>query len=170
MLLFDALDKMQDYNEAVLLKKTPSISKGQLSNIKAQLYRQILNSLRTIRDEENIDMQLHELMDHARILYNKGLHLQALKILERFTELARTYQQVTYLQQALLFEKKIESLYITRSMQNRANQLTEERDKAVSYTHLDVYKRQVSIFSIFTGTAEEASVPPWLNADFCFIT
>ncbi len=129
VLLFDALDKMQDYNEAVLLKKTPSISKGQLSNIKAQLYRQILNSLRTIRDEENIDMQLHELMDHARILYNKGLHLQALKILERFKELARNYQQVTYLQQALFFEKKIESLYITRSMQNRANQLTEESDK-----------------------------------------
>lgn len=129
VVLFDALDKMPEYNEAVLLKKAPSITKGQLSNIKASLYRQILNSLRIIRDEDNIDMQLHELMDHARILYNKGLYLQALKVLERFKDLARQFQQVTYLQQALFFEKKIESLYITRSMQNRANQLTDESNK-----------------------------------------
>ena len=40
--LFDALDKLNDYDEALLLKKNKSISKQQLSNIKAQLYRQIL--------------------------------------------------------------------------------------------------------------------------------
>src|SRR6185295_13782411 len=73
--LFDALDKMTDYDEGLMLKQNKSISKQQLSNLKAQLYKQILSSLRIIRDEHNIDIQLHELMDHARILYNKGLHL-----------------------------------------------------------------------------------------------
>ncbi len=67
--LFDALDKMNDYDESLLLKKNKSITKQQLSNIKAQLYRQILSSLRIIKDENNIDIQLHEQMDHARILY-----------------------------------------------------------------------------------------------------
>ena len=66
--LFDALDKMSDYDEKVLLKRTKSIKKQQLSNIKANLYKQILSSLRLIRDEANIDIHLHELMDHARIL------------------------------------------------------------------------------------------------------
>ena len=97
--LFDALDKMNDYNEAVLLKKNPSISKGQLSNLKAQLYKQILSSLRIIKDEVNIDLQLNELMAYARILYNKGLYLQSLKSLDKLKELAKANNQLTYLQQ-----------------------------------------------------------------------
>lgn len=122
--LFDALDKMTDYDEAALLKKNKAIKKQQLSNIKANLYRQILASLRILRDENNVDIQLHEQMDHARILFNKGLYLQTLKVLDRLKDLAATYHQLTYLQQVLFFEKKIEALYITRSMKNRADQLS----------------------------------------------
>ncbi|MGZ5218503.1 MAG: hypothetical protein ACXWC7_00440 [Chitinophagaceae bacterium] len=127
--LFDALDKMNDYDEPLLLKKNKSISKQQLSNLKAQLYKQILSSLRIIKDENNIDIQLHEQMDYARILYNKGLYLQSLKALDRLKDMASDHNQVTYLQQALFFEKKIEALYITRSMQNRAEQLSQESDR-----------------------------------------
>lgn len=58
--LFDAIDKMQDYNETVLLKKLPLIKKQQLSNLKAHLYKQILVSLRLLRNDENIDIQLHK--------------------------------------------------------------------------------------------------------------
>ncbi|HET9430572.1 MAG TPA: hypothetical protein VFO70_05315 [Chitinophagaceae bacterium] len=123
ILLFDAMDKMQEYNEKQLLKKTKDIKKQQLSNLKAQLYKQVLASLRIIRDENNIDIQLHEQMDYARILYNKGLYLQALKLLDRLKESAKAHHQLTYLQQVLFFEKKIEALYITRSMQNRADML-----------------------------------------------
>jgi hypothetical protein len=127
--LFDAMDKMTDYDEPMLLKKNKSISKQQLSNLKAHLYRQILSSLRIIKDENNIDIQLHELMDHARILFNKGLYLQTLKVLKQLKDLAATNHQITYLQQALFFEKKIETLYITRSMQDRADQLTLESNR-----------------------------------------
>ncbi len=127
--LFDALDKMEEYDEAQLLKKNKGIKKQQLSNIKASLYRQILSSLRLIKDEHNIDIQLHEQMDHARILYNKGLYLQSLKMLDRMKEVARAHNQVTYLLQVLFFEKKIEALHITRSMQDRAERLTSEVDE-----------------------------------------
>ncbi|OSZ80473.1 hypothetical protein CAP36_04250 [Chitinophagaceae bacterium IBVUCB2] len=126
--LFDALDKIADYDEKQLLKKAKGISKLQLSNIKANLYKQILSSLRLIKDEDNIDIHLHEQMDHARILFNKGLYLQSLKVLERLKETAKAYQQLTYLQQALFFEKKIETLFITRSMQDRADKLAAESD------------------------------------------
>lgn len=124
--LFDAMDKMADYDEKAILQKNKAITKQQLSNIKAQLYRQILSSLRIIKDENNIDIQLHEMMDHARILFNKGLYLQALKALDRLKELARANHQITYIQQVLFFEKKIETLYITRSMQDRAEKLSLE--------------------------------------------
>jgi len=125
--LFDALDKMTSYDESQLLKNK-SIKKQQLSNLKAQLYRQILSSLRSIKDEENVDMQLHEQMDYARILFNKGLYHQSLKVLDRMKELAKEHNQLTYLQQVLFFEKKIEGLFITRSMQDRADQLAKDSD------------------------------------------
>ncbi|MCH5717561.1 hypothetical protein [Niabella hibiscisoli] len=106
ILLFDALDKMAEYDEALLLKKVPSVSKQQLSNTKALLYRQILSSLRVLKDDRNVDMQLHEMMDNARLLYNKGLYHQTLKILERLKEFARTYHQYTYLQQGLFLRRR----------------------------------------------------------------
>ncbi|MBC7848278.1 MAG: hypothetical protein H7Y31_01015, partial [Chitinophagaceae bacterium] len=126
--LFDALDKMDEYDEDIVLKKNKAIRKQQLSNMKAHLYRQLLSSLRLIKNDNNIDIQLHEQMDFARILYNKGLYHQSLKVLDKLKELARTHHQFTYLQQVLFFEKKIETLFITRSMQDRALQLSTEAD------------------------------------------
>jgi tetratricopeptide (TPR) repeat protein len=124
--LFDALDKMEQYDEETLLKRNEAIRKQQLSNLKAHLYRQILASLRIIKDEDNIDIQLHEQMDHARILYNKGLYNQSLKILQRTKDMARDHNQITFWLQALFFEKKIEALHITRSFEDRAEQLAKE--------------------------------------------
>lgn len=126
--LFDVLDKLDSYDEKQLLRKAKSIQKIQLSNIKAHLYKEILSSLRLIKDEDNIDIRLHELMDQARILFNKGLYLQSLKVLDRLKETAREFEQLTYIQQALFFEKKIESFYITRSIQDRADKLAAEAD------------------------------------------
>src|SRR5450432_4626062 len=124
--LFDAIDKMETYDEELLLKKNPSLKKQQLSNSKAHLYRQILTSLRLIKNEENIDIQLHEQLDYARILYNKGLYLQSLRILDRVKENAKAHNQVSFLIGILFLEKKIEALHITRSMQDRAEALTNE--------------------------------------------
>lgn len=131
--LFDALDKMEDYDEALLLKRHPGITKQQLSNLKAGLYRHILTSLRLIRDAENLDLQIHEMLDHARILYNKGLYLQSLNVLQRLKQLAAQYHQLTYLEQAIFFEKKIEAMYITRSMASRADLLAGESEKVQAH-------------------------------------
>ena len=124
--LFDALDSMDIYDEAQLLKRNKKIAKQQLSNIKAHLYREILSSLRLLRNDNNIDMLLHEQLDFARILYNKGLYHQSLKTLDKIKENAKENNQHTFLLQVLFFEKKIEALHITRSMQDRADQLAIE--------------------------------------------
>lgn len=126
--LFDALDKMGEYDEKQLLQKNQAIRKEQLSNMKANLYKQLLASLRLAKDDDNIDMQLHEQMGYARILYNKGLYFQALKLLDRMKQTAKANYQITFQLQALIFEKKIEALHITRSMENRAEQLSHEVD------------------------------------------
>ncbi len=127
--LFDAMDKLGEYDEKLLLKKLPGIEKPQLSNLKTHLYKQVLASLRLLKTSENIDLQLHEQLDYARILYNKGLYLQSLKILDKLKELARSYNQDSFLIQVISLEKKIETLHITRSMQDRADRLTAEANE-----------------------------------------
>jgi hypothetical protein len=121
--LFDALDKLKEYDEKLLLKKLPSIQKPQLNNLKTHLYKQLLASLRLLKSAENIDLQLTEQLDYARLLYNKGLKLQALKILERAKEIARANQKFNFLAQVISLEKKIETLHITRSSLEKTEQL-----------------------------------------------
>jgi hypothetical protein len=124
--LFDAIDKGKDYNEQFLLKKLHGIEKPQLANLKAHLYKELLASLRLLKSTESIDLQLHEQLDYARILYNKGLYLQSLRILEKVKDLARVYHQESFLIQVISLEKKIETLHITRSGEGAADRLTEE--------------------------------------------
>ncbi len=124
--LFDALDKLKEYDEAVLLKKLPSIKKPQLSNIKVHLYKQLLASLRLLKSADSIDLQLNEQFDYAHILYKKGLFAQSLKILDKAKETAKANQKFNFLTLVLALEKRIEMLHITRSMQSRAEQLSIE--------------------------------------------
>ncbi len=124
--LFDAIDKGKDYDEKIILKKLPGIEKPQFANLKAHLYKELLASLRLLKSTDSIDLQLHEQLDYARILYNKGLYLQSLKILERVKDLAKSYHQESFLIQVISLEKKIETLHITRSGEGAADRLTEE--------------------------------------------
>ncbi|HVZ55206.1 MAG TPA: hypothetical protein VG870_00990 [Chitinophagaceae bacterium] len=124
--LFDALDKMAEYDEKLLLRKLPGVTKPQLANLKTHLYRQILAALRLLKTTENTDLQLSEHLDYARLLYNKGLKLQSLKILERAKELARNNQKFNFLAQVISLEKKIETLHITRSSLEKTELLARE--------------------------------------------
>lgn len=124
--LFDTIDKMSDYDEKMLFKRMPDITKSQLANLKAHLYKQLLASLRLLKTTDNIDLQLSEHLDYARLLYNKGLKLQSLRILEKAKELAKSKQKFNFLVPLLSLEKKIETLHITRSSSEKTQMLTEE--------------------------------------------
>src|SRR5215213_4171860 len=134
--LFDAIDKMSEYDEKVLLKKLPSIQKTQLSNLKAHLYKQILASLRLLKSADSLDLQLNEQFDYAHILYKKGLFQQSLRVLERAKDLAKTHQKYNFLTLALSLEKRIENLHITRSMHDRAEMLSSESMEINSHINM----------------------------------
>jgi hypothetical protein len=137
--LFDALDKLDEYDEKVLLKKLPATEKRQLYNLKTHLYKQVLASLRLLKSTDSIDLQLNEQFDYAHILYKKGLFLQSLKILDKAKETARANQKYNFLTLVIALEKRIESLHITRSMQDRAEQLSSEANEVSQ--HIDVVAR-----------------------------
>ncbi|PWJ45008.1 hypothetical protein [Sediminitomix flava] len=123
--LFDVLDKSDHYDEKVILEKT-NIKKAQLSNLKAHLYKQLLTSLKLNSAARNIDMQIREQIDFAQVLYLKGLYKQSLKILDKTRQMADTYERFTLKLEVIEFEKIIEQQYITRSLRNRAEELTSE--------------------------------------------
>ncbi len=127
--LFDALDKMSEYDDKLVLKKLPGTEKPQLSNLKTHLYKQLLASLRLLKRADNLDLELNEQLDYARILYYKGLYLQSLKILDKVKEAAHLYHQDTILIQVISLEKKIETLHITRSLQEKADNLAIEANE-----------------------------------------
>jgi hypothetical protein len=126
MRLFDALDGLAQYDEERILTQVPAIRKVQLANLKANLYRQLLGSLRAYHAGQNVDIQLHEQLDYARVLYNKGFYQQALKMLERTKQQAQQARLPHVALIALDFEKLIEAQYITRSLRGRAEDLSAE--------------------------------------------
>jgi len=127
--LFDFLDKQKKYDEELILKKNPGIKKRQISNLKAHLYKQLLVALRLQHRSNNADIEIRERFDYARILYNKGLYRQSLEILDKAKSLA-TVSKLDALRLSILeFEKHIESQHITRSIDNRAEELTAESAK-----------------------------------------
>lgn len=124
--LFDFLDRHKDYDELMILKKLPGIKKRQLSNLKAHLYKQLLTSLRLINKNHNEDIQIREMVDYARVLYNKGLYRQSLDILDKAKGQAQKGLFSTLHLVIVEFEKHIESQYITHSFDGRSDALTSE--------------------------------------------
>jgi hypothetical protein len=137
--LFDALDRMKDYDEKLLLRKLDGITKPQLSNLKTHLYKQVLASLRLLKSADSMDLQLNEQFDYAHILYKKGLFLQSLRILERTKEIAWANQKFNFLTQVIALEKRIEGLHITRRILDRAESLAAEAIEISN--HIDMVAR-----------------------------
>ncbi|MFO8234353.1 MAG: hypothetical protein R6U04_02955 [Bacteroidales bacterium] len=124
--LFDILEKQNEYNEDEILKKAKYIKPRQLSNLKAHLYKQLLKSLRLQQANNDHEINIREGIDYAKVLYNKGLYKQSLKILEKTKNTAIRHQKPVLQYEIIEFEKLIELQYITRSIENRADELTDE--------------------------------------------
>ena len=122
LLLFNLLDKMNEYDEEAILK-SKIVTKLQLSNLKAHLYKQILISLRMNPVNQNIRIQIREQLDFATILYQKGLYKQSLKILDKTKQIALEHEEKNIAFEIVELEKVIESQYITRSIVGRADEL-----------------------------------------------
>ncbi|MCP3932114.1 MAG: hypothetical protein GY705_23830 [Bacteroidetes bacterium] len=137
--LFDHLDRYKHYDEGQILKRLPDIKKQQLSNLKAHLYKQLLISLRLLNKNYDQDIELREMIDYAKVLYNKGLYRQSLDILDKCKSKALAAKQNTLALNILEFEKFIESQYITRSIETRAEDLAHESmrlNKTVYQSHV----------------------------------
>jgi len=160
--LFNLLDRVSSYTDDLILKKT-KIKKQQISNTKAHLYKQILVSLRFNPVHQNVRSQIREQFDFAAILYGKGLYNQSLKILERAKELAINNGENNLAYEIVEFEKVIESQYITRSLSNRADELTEQA-KELSLRNIRISKLSNLSLQLYSLMLKEGYVKDIVDA------
>lgn len=124
--LFNYLEKQNHFDVNRLLENSNQFKKQQIPNLKRNLYHHLLTSLRLLYSQKHTTLEIREFLDHAEILYNKGLYLQALKQLGRAKKIAaRDYQHILHLE-IVAFESRIESRHITRSSTQRMTHLMEE--------------------------------------------
>jgi len=127
--LFEVMDKMSRYDEKQILQKIPAIRKSQLSNLKAHVYKHVLTSLRLLYKQKDPLLELREQFDFARVLFDKGLYQQSLKMLNKVKEQARKRHELLLWQEVLEFEKIIESRHIMQDIEHRAARLRDESNQ-----------------------------------------
>jgi len=108
IMLFDAIDKQSEYDEAEIRKKFKNEKfLNQLHVAKNYLYNNILKSLRLFHSERS---KLNELMDILRdvqILYEKSLYKQCRKLLDKAKKIAYTYEKHSHILAVLDWEKTL---------------------------------------------------------------
>ncbi len=127
--LFDLIDKQKDYDESKVLKKDDSIKPQQLSNLKAHLYRQILQSLRNLNSNEDIDIKIREMIDYAVILYNRCLYEQCIKMLEKAKQSAEKYDRNVLQLEIMEFEKRLVTKFIRSNIEDKVSKLIKASDE-----------------------------------------
>lgn len=83
--LFDAIDKMSDYDEDALLSKK---FVKNLSAEKNYLYKLVLKSLNAFHQGVNPKTKIYNLLQSIEVLYHKGLYSQAEKLCQKARKIA----------------------------------------------------------------------------------
>ncbi|WP_109833111.1 hypothetical protein [Reichenbachiella versicolor] len=110
--LFDALDKMSEYDEQLLRRKMNGLAGAKMANLKSHLYKQVLLVLRMSHMKSDVDIQLRENLDYVRLLYKKGLYDQSLKQLNKIKATANNYKKNVFKLALLNYEKNIENQHM----------------------------------------------------------
>ncbi len=106
--LFDAIDKQEDYDESLLIKKLKDKKlTDNLSSVKVQLYNLILKNLRQYNPTNKTVYELRMQMDYIDILFEKGLYNQCKKVLKKAQETARQSKNYIIIDSLSIYEYEI---------------------------------------------------------------
>lgn len=122
LLLFDCFDTMEQYSEAKVLALCPTISKQQLPNLKAHLYKQILTSLRMLGVQHSTALEIREQVDFVKILFDKGLYSEAQKMLDKIEKRVKECEMVPTLLDVVELQRQLKVLSYSSEMTQAADQ------------------------------------------------
>ncbi len=143
--LFDIIDRSTQLDDAIVKTKLGIKQVGQYANAKRHLYSKILTVLRVIKKEKKSIIKIREYIDFAYVLYDKGLYMQALKILSKAKSDAIKHHADFSLITIIEIEKMIHCNHITRSktdtvanLINQADRVTKNLSNRVALSNLRI--------------------------------
>jgi len=108
LVLFDAVDKMDAYDEDILRKKLKNESFiNQLPVYKVYLFNLILKSLSQYGAYDNSTSRIKDLVENSKTLSLKALYKDAMKTLKKAKEICYKYYNFTQLHEILMLERNI---------------------------------------------------------------
>ena len=116
--LFELIDKQTEYNEESIIKAATFVTPGQFANLKVNLYKKILVSLRNFNLSSTPDIQTRELVDYAQLLFNRSLYKQCDEVLKKAKTQALKNDNLEQLLVILKWQKNL--LFHSSTGDNRA--------------------------------------------------
>jgi len=105
--LFNRIDRMKVYDEKSLLSSEPSLFPRQLPNLKSFLYDYLLKCLRTINTSDSTEIMLADLSGYAKILYDKCLYRDCIRLIDRAKKIAVKHERSVQLLELLELENSV---------------------------------------------------------------
>jgi tetratricopeptide (TPR) repeat protein len=131
-------------NTDIIRQSFPDLNNKHIHELSVLLFRNILRSLRAMHPKDT-ESQIRELIDHAQLLYQRGLFAESLTLLAQAKEKARTSHRHFLTYEIIDFEKRIESRHVTQSHQERALELTNEAIGVRSLLEREGYWTELSL-------------------------
>ena len=126
LMLFDALDKMEAFDEDLIIRQNEWINPRQFSNLKAHLYKKILQSLKEYTASSNEDINIREQIDYIQILFDRSLYQQSMQLLQKAKKVIKKSDNLELQLEVLKWEKNLLPYSIGKGNQKRVSQVVAE--------------------------------------------
>lgn len=153
--LFDAIAGQKEYDEDALIAKVKGIRPQQLSNMKVHLYGSILKTLRLFNASGDVDISIADMLDYARILYNKCLYKDSLRMIDKAKRLSAQHNRSATMLEILELEKMAIRKTIAANNEDRViDVVTRTRQVAQQIANINTFSNlsiRLNTFYVKTG-------------------
>ncbi len=104
---FDAILKQENYNEQTIFEQKNLSGVKYTSKVKKQLYDSVLKHLRTYHSKTSGEYLLDQALKDVSVMYNRGLHAQCKKMLEKAESYARKHEKHLRIYEICWWKNKI---------------------------------------------------------------
>lgn len=124
--LFEEIERLKEFDENQMLTRNEWIRPEQFSNLKANLYKKILQSLKEYTTNTNEDISIRENIDYVQILYDRSLYVQSMQLLQKVKKSVSKSDNLELHLEVLKWEKNLLPYSLGKNNQERVKQIVEE--------------------------------------------
>lgn len=128
LVLFDAIDSMEDYDEDLLRKKLKKETfLKQIAVYKVYLFNLILKALHQYGAQDKAEEKLTDLMINIKILISRALFKEAGKLIKKAKELAYKYDKLKFIHELLGAERNLLFAFPDKNIYTKRKQIFKDQ-------------------------------------------